>query len=99
VQLNAGQVQDLLVVLTHLRSQMTPAVPMDTPLEKPLRAQIDPRYYTELDPITDGSALLLRDEGLGWTAFLLPPNEVEHLRNLFTKHIEARKTNPAPKPN
>lgn len=87
--LDAAAVEALIHRLAHIRARMTPGVPTSRPardsdtqiLEQDNTAA---RFDTTLD---GGLRIWLRNLGLGWLAFRLPPRGVEALRQLISQQI------------
>jgi hypothetical protein len=96
-RLVARQLDILIAGLGGLRSQMQPAITMDFPMGMQMNAELDPRWWTEPEPLTEGSTLVLRHSGFGWLAFVLPPAEVENIHRLLTRQKELPKSDQGPR--
>jgi hypothetical protein len=88
--INAAQLMALVGNLSGLRERMKPEVTMDPPRRQQMHALLDPRWYSELDPLTGNTILAIRNPSLGWMAFVFPPHEVANLVALWTKQSETR---------
>lgn len=85
IKANATQLEAIIEGFAAARAQLLPAVPNDAPIGQQVNASFDPRYWTNLDPATGGTLLILRHAGLGWLPFMLPPGEREHLVKVLTE--------------
>jgi hypothetical protein len=90
--LNTAQLMQLVGNLAGLREQMKPEVTMDAPLKQQMHALLDPRWHSELDPLTGNTILAIRSPSLGWMSFVFPPHEVDNLITAWTKQRDARDT-------
>lgn len=87
--LDATAVERLIHQLAHVRARMLPGVPQSRPArdsDTPVLEQDDPaaHFATTLD---GGLRIWVRNLGLGWLAFRLPPRGVEALRQLLSQQI------------
>ncbi|WP_309249215.1 hypothetical protein [Paraburkholderia sp. CNPSo 3281] len=87
--LDAPDVDGLIEELSKLRALMQPAVP-----EQPLRShqyvlEFDPCWYTERNPLFDGTVVFLRHTGLGWASFAIPTESMHRLKAALSVHEAA----------
>ncbi|MBB2931655.1 hypothetical protein [Paraburkholderia silvatlantica] len=87
--LDTPDVDGLIEELSKLRAHMQPAVP-----EQPLRShqyvlEIDPCWYTERNPLFDGTVVFLRHTGLGWAGFAIPTESMHRLKAALSAHEAA----------
>lgn len=77
IPLAATQVDQLIRHLSQLRASMTEKVP-SAPDSGVYPVSLDPTWRTNADvhPAFPGVCLALRDDGLGWHMYWLPPHEV-----------------------
>ncbi|HVL36981.1 MAG TPA: hypothetical protein VM489_15035 [Burkholderiales bacterium] len=72
---SAEHVSALIQMLSEIRAEMSPSVPVEPPPPYALEPLHDPRYATELHPFSGGTMLELRHPALGWFEFVLPSRE------------------------
>ncbi|UTV56407.1 hypothetical protein [Burkholderia arboris] len=94
--LETETIEKLIAALTSMREAMQPPVPQDPPLGKEVYAQFDPRFWVELNHMASASTLLLRHPGLGWLAFVLPPNSAVQLTGYLQQQAEELQRGPGP---
>ncbi len=83
----AEHVSELIQVLAQIREEMSPPVSEEPPpLHEPLH---DPRYATELHPISGGTLFELRHPSLGWLDFVLPSLERTRISRFLAEQEEA----------
>lgn len=87
--LDAPGVEGLIHQLAHARARMIPGVPVSRPArdsDLQVLEQDNPaaHFATTLD---GGLRIWLRNLGLGWLAFRLPPRDVDGLRQLLGRQI------------
>ncbi|WP_419687245.1 hypothetical protein ACN22W_08315 [Burkholderia theae] len=92
--LEANTIEKLIAALASMREAMEPPVPMDPPIGSQMPAQVDPRFWTELNHMISASMLALRHPGLGWLAFALPPSSAEQLTIYLQQQAEQLKAGP-----
>ncbi len=93
---NALQLDTLIRSLVLARAQLQPAAPKEPPLGEKVAYQGDPRYWTNVDPVTGQTLLLLRHDGLGWLAFMFPPAERDRLAGYLIDQAKAAAAAPGP---
>jgi hypothetical protein len=81
----------LINLLVDLRMQMTPAIVGEKP-EGAQKAILDPRYWVQPEPLTEGASVSLQHPGFGWLSFVIPPGSLETLVQLLTVNLERLKT-------
>ena len=89
--LKVPTVDALIEELGKLRSEMHPSVPQELSPTKQHLVEIDPYWHAEQSPLLDGSVVLFRHSGLGWTCFAIPRPSLEKLIQTLTAHLEASK--------
>ncbi|RQV01080.1 hypothetical protein [Burkholderia cenocepacia] len=94
--LQAETIEKLIATLSSMREAMHPPVPMDPPIGAQVQAQLDPRFWTELNHMVSASMLMLRHPGFGWLAFVLPPTSAEQLTGYLQHQVEELKAGPGP---
>ena len=87
IPLAATDVDQLVRHLAQLRATMADKVPL-APDRGVYPVSLDPAWRTNpnVHPAFPGVCLMLRDEGLGWQTYLLPPNEVSGLGEYLIKY-------------
>lgn len=88
---NTLQLDALMKAIASARAEMLPAIPTQAPLGQSGEAILDPFYWTQLDPNTGNSLMLIRHPALGWLAFMLPAHERERITGYFSEQTEAVK--------
>lgn len=90
VELSARDIDVLLQLLSEVRLQVEPPIPMEARREGPIRELVatDPAWRAERSVHTDlnGITLRLRHPGFGWLSFLLPWHEVKNLGDWLSKN-------------
>jgi hypothetical protein len=89
--LEVPTVDALIEELGKLRSEMHPSVPQEISPTKQHLVEMDPYWHAEQSPLLDGSVVLFRHSGLGWTCFAIPRPSLEKLIQTLTAHLEASK--------
>lgn len=87
--LDAANVDQLLAGVGMMRAEMDPPVSPHLPVGKPVPAIADPRWHTEIDPLTDMSLLHLCDPRLGWLHYGLPKHEAAKLGQALLDQSQA----------
>jgi hypothetical protein len=90
--LDAADVDSLIEELGKLRAQMRPAVPEQLSRTHQYVIEMDPSWYTERNPLFDGSVVFFRHTGLGWAGFAIPTESMHRLKAA----IEAQEAAVAP---
>jgi len=90
VTVTAAEVEELIQLLSTIRAQLHPPVPMDPPLNVLVETLPDPRYWTDYDQMTEGTLLGIRHPGQGWLWSQFPPDERERLIGYLLEHQEAQ---------
>ncbi|RDK01615.1 hypothetical protein [Paraburkholderia lacunae] len=84
--------------LAQVREQLNPPIQSDPPLGEMTHVSLDPKFYTEPNPMIDGSSLYVRHPAFGWLGFGIPLESLETLQGLLSAQIElgrqARGKNP-----
>ena len=79
-ELDAPGVEELIRALAMLRAQMTPGVAAYPASNTPTLSHDNPPLLMD-NPLPDGSVVLrLGSQGLGWTSWSLPADQVKALR-------------------
>ena len=78
--LDATEVDSLIEELGKLRAQMRPAVSAQLSRTHQYVIEMDPSWYTERNPLFDGSVVFLRHTGLGWAGFAIPTESMQRLK-------------------
>lgn len=89
LRLPTHAVDKLIAGLAELRAQMVPAVPEDVPVRQSMSALADPRWYSEVEPLSGGHLFTYRDPGLGWRAIVLSSYSGLKLRDLLGNQTDA----------
>jgi len=91
-------VEEARRLIEELEMLLVEADPMtgDYPFGKPVRALLDPRWYSAPTPMADGVLLAFRSPSVGWQGFMLPWPSVEQMAELFIRQIENREEEPVP---
>jgi hypothetical protein len=87
--LDAVEVDGLIEELAKLRAQMRPAVPDCPSRTHQYVLEIDPCWYTEHNPLFDGTIVFLRHTGLGWAGFAIPTESMHRLKEAIAVHEAA----------
>lgn len=93
---DASDVDTVIRQLADCRSKLSDQVPTELDPGSRLEAVVDPTWRTEAfreDPRF--VVLLLRHPGLGWTSFVLPPNEVSSLGRWLVDHGRSQSAEPS----
>lgn len=77
--LEAPTVDALIEDLGRLRSEMRPCVDSEVDRKKQFLVEMDPTWHVQSNALLDGSVLMLRHPGLGWTCFAIPRASLERL--------------------
>ena len=85
VILDTPTIDALIEELARLRSDMHPPVNREVDRKKPFLVEVDPDWHAQSNPLIDGSVLLLRHAGLGWTCFALPRESLKRLVNVLNE--------------
>jgi hypothetical protein len=85
VTLNAHELDQQLLHLARLRSQMAERVPEQPPAVESV--VFNPAYAIRTDNLTKASLLRLRHEGFGWLNFELPSQEVVNMKKAWTSIV------------
>jgi hypothetical protein len=88
VILDVPTVDALIEELGRLRSDMQPCVSEQADTKKPFLVELDPSWHAQSNPLFDGSVLLLRHSGLGWTCFAIPRPSLERMIETLTEQLE-----------
>ena len=83
VMMDANQAGQLINALALMRSNMLPEHAFDYAPQQRTIALPDPRWYTEVSFLPEGSLIHIRHPGFGWLSFLLPPNEAAKFASLL----------------
>src|SRR5690606_5107291 len=78
----AQELEEQIAQLARLRTRMPEPVPLEAPPVGDV--MVDPAYTVKIDKMTRASLLRIRDAGYGWLNFELPPQEVLHMRRMWT---------------
>lgn len=85
---NALQLDAIIEGLIVARAQLRPQHPTQPPLGQRVDAIVDPHYWTNRDPESGMSLLMLRHPGLGWLSFMLPAAERKRLAHLLIEQSQ-----------
>lgn len=90
VPLTASQVDQLIRHLSQLRATMTDKVGAE-PEGGAYQLSLDPAWRTlsNVHPDFPGACLALRDSGMGWQMFWLPPHEASGLGEYLVTHFKS----------
>jgi hypothetical protein len=78
-QFSTAELEALIAAASAERAKREPAVAMEHP--KTFEAILDPRWAITL--AHPNTILQVRHPGLGWIAFVIPPNERAHLLSVL----------------
>ncbi|CAM2153267.1 protein of unknown function [Pararobbsia alpina] len=86
--LDVSTIDALIEELARLRSDMQPCVNREVDRKKPFLVEVDPDWHAQSNPLIDGSVLLMRHPGFGWTCFALPRESIKRLVNVLNEQLE-----------
>lgn len=87
LQYEADQVDSMLAMLRTMRSAMDPPVDNDLQIGKPINILRDPKWYTELEVMTQDTLFRILDPGFGWLNYVIPRQNAEKLAGLLNKQV------------
>ncbi|HTJ95104.1 MAG TPA: hypothetical protein VL424_18575 [Pararobbsia sp.] len=90
--LDVPTIDALIEELGRLRSEMHPCVNHEVDRKKPFLVEVDPEWHAQSNPLIDGSVLMLRHSGLGWTCFALPRANLKRLAEVINEQLERSET-------
>ncbi|RKP51941.1 hypothetical protein [Pararobbsia silviterrae] len=86
--LDTPTVDALIEELGRLRSEMQPCVDMEVDSKKPFLVEVDPSWHLQSNPLFDGTVMLMRHPGLGWTCYAIPRPSLERLVQSLNEQLE-----------
>lgn len=86
--LEVPTIDALIEELGRLRSEMQPCIEREVNSKKPFLVEMDPSWHVQSNALFDGTVLLLRHPGFGWTCFALPRPSLERLVDTLCAQLE-----------
>lgn len=78
----------LIEELGRLRSEMQPCITREVDRTRSFLVEMDPNWHVQTNALFDGTVLLMRHPGLGWTCFAMPRHSVERLVETLCTQLE-----------
>lgn len=92
INLPPDVVSQVIDRLADYRAAMTPPIGGDRPPAGPVKAVLDPKWWVQPEPLTEGMAIALLHPGLGWISFVIPPAELEKLKTYVDGNLARAKS-------
>jgi hypothetical protein len=84
VELDAGEIDEILRNLGDLRALMKPSHPSHVPNEEDANFIVDPLWECKHDPLVDQRVLRIRDPRFGWLRYVISADTAWKLADALT---------------
>lgn len=78
-KLTTSHLDELIQQLAAMRARHEPPVQLETPIGATIAPVVDPKYWTQHEPLREDTVLGIRHPGFGWIWFAFPPHERQRL--------------------